>query len=335
MPTTSLDSSTIRQLQQLQQFLMRQTNSEPVASTSTTAGQDSVKFNKKLLDYDYDDEDDDDKIQSPRHSQQQQQTSTLDNSNISQLLNDPNVLRQLQNLQKLQQQEEKQSKLAEMRIQEEAFEKHLATVLKKLPFANECDLSRQDRNDHMYGMQNSNLTAMLQHQQQSGIGMMSNVIDQLDPEVELVSDDGKVEVINLDGNSRSPSIDRDRYGKRRRSRSRSRDRGGRDRRRRSRTRSRSPRSRRRGSSRDRDRGKDKEKERERKRKGLPDIKRDHLSGKYLTNFRKLNKLNFISLILFISFQQFAVLHYGLVICLNWFNRKNYLIRLQNMVMLSV
>lgn len=31
--------------------------------------------------------------------------------------------------------------------------------------------------------------------------------------------------------------------------------------------------------RDRDRGKDKEKERERKRKGLPDIKKEHLSGK--------------------------------------------------------
>lgn len=223
MPTTSLDSSTIRQLQQLQQFLMRQTTTEPIASTSTNSAmvQDSIKFNKKLLDYDYDDEEDDDKIQSPRQSQQQ--TTALDNSNISQLLNDPNVLRQLQNLQKLQQQEEKQSKLAEMRIQEEAFEKHLATVLKKLPFANECDLSRQDRNDQMYGMQNANLTAMLQQQQQqSAIGMMSNA--QLDPEVELVSDDGKVEVINLDG-SRSPSIDRDRYGKRsRRSRSRSRDR---------------------------------------------------------------------------------------------------------------
>lgn len=275
LPTTSqLDSSTIRQLQQLQQFLMRQTNSEPVASTSTNSliVQDSVKFNKKLLDYDYDDEDDDDKIQSPRLSQQQ----------LNQLINDPNVLRQLHNLQKLQQQEEKQTKLTELRIQEEAFEKHLATVLKKLPFANECDLSRQDRNDQIYGIQATNLSAMLQQQQQqqAAMGLLSNTIDQLDPEVELVSDDGKVEVINLDGNSRSPSIDRDRYGKRRRSRSRSRDR----RRRRSRSRSRSPR-RRRGSSRDRERGKDKEKERERKRKGLPDIKREHLSGKFYFNLK--------------------------------------------------
>ena len=54
-------------------------------------------------------------------------------NSLSLLLNDPNVLRQLQNLQKLKQQEEKQSKLTEMRLQEEAFEKHLATVLKVMP----------------------------------------------------------------------------------------------------------------------------------------------------------------------------------------------------------
>lgn len=265
------DPSTIRQLQQLQQFLIRQTNSEPIASTSSNsvAVQDSVKFNKKLLDYDYGDDEEEDKGNSPRQSQQQ---SSIDNNNISQLLNDPNVLRQLQNLQKLKQQEEKQSKLAEMRLQEEAFEKQLATMLKKLPFANECDLSRQE--SQIYGMQNPNLNAIIQ-QQQSAMGLLaSNANADLDPEVELVSDDGKVEVINLDGNSRSPSMDRDRYSKRRRSRSRSRDRLGR------RRRSRSPRTRRRANSRDRDRGKDKEKERDRKRRGLPDIKRDHLSGKH-------------------------------------------------------
>lgn len=265
------DSSTIRQLQQLQQILMRQTNNEPVASTSNNAVNDSVKFNKKLLDYDYGEDEDDDKNQSPR---QNQSSSSLDNSNISHLLNDPNVLRQLQNLQKLKQQEEKQSKLTEMRLQEEAFEKQLANMLKKLPFANECDL----KDSQMYGLHGQNLNAMIQQQQSTANMMASSSHDNHDPEVEFVSDDNnKVEVINLDGNSRSPSVDRDRY-KRRRSRSRSRDRSGR--RRRSRSRSRSPRNRRRGSSRDRDRNsKDKEKERERKRKGLPDIKREHLSGK--------------------------------------------------------
>lgn len=225
---SNIDPSTIRHLHQL--MMIRQKNNEPIASTSSNSGQDSVKFNKKLLDFDYgDDEDDDNKGQSPRQSQQQvQANSAIDNSSISQLLNDPNVLRQLHNLQKLKQIEDsKQSKLNEMRMQEEAFEKQLATMLKKLPFANECDLSRQE--NQMYAMQNANL-----NQNQNGpMYMTSSTVDQakIDPDVELVSDDGngKVEVINLDGNSRSPSVERDRYNKRRRSRSRSRDRRGRSR----------------------------------------------------------------------------------------------------------
>lgn len=81
IPTASqLDSSTIRQLQQLQQFLIRQTGTEssscggPSAgpsssSLASTANQDSIKFNKKLLDYDYgEDEDDDHKQLTPRGS---------------------------------------------------------------------------------------------------------------------------------------------------------------------------------------------------------------------------------------------------------------------------
>lgn len=178
----------------MQQLLIRQSNTEPVASTSGLGAVDSVKFNKQLLDYDYGDDEDEDKGNSPR---QQQQSSGLDNSNISQLLNDPNVLRQLQNLQKLKQQEEKQSKLAEMRMQEEAFEKHLATVLKKLPFANECDLSRQDRNDPLFGIQAANLNSLLQQQHAVGafgVSLGASGNDQRDNDVELVSDDGKVEV---------------------------------------------------------------------------------------------------------------------------------------------
>lgn len=54
----------------------------------------------------------------------------LQSSSISKLLNDPTVLRQLHELQKLKQQEDKQSKLMEMRKQEEAFEQHLTTVIK-------------------------------------------------------------------------------------------------------------------------------------------------------------------------------------------------------------
>lgn len=175
MNANAIDTSTIRHLQQL--MMMRQKNNEPIASTSgsmsAAAASDSVKFNKKLLDYDYGDDEDDDKGQSPRQSQQfSQSSSAIDNNNISQLLNDPNVLRQLHNLQKLKQMEEKQSKLAEMRMQEEAFEKQLATMLKKLPFANECDLSRQD--SAMFNMQSSSMNA----NQNGPMFMTSNAADQ-------------------------------------------------------------------------------------------------------------------------------------------------------------
>ncbi|XP_075169592.1 insulator su(Hw) mRNA adaptor isoform X2 [Haematobia irritans] len=173
----------------------------------------------------------------------------LSNNNLKQLLNDPNVLRQLQTLQNITKfkQEDKQHNL---RMQEEAFEKHLQNVLK-------------------------NSSAGPSNQESK--------------EVEFVSEEIGIEVINLDGNdSRSPTPDRDRYKRRRsrsRSRSRSRDRSGRrggGRRSRSRSRSRSPRSNRRRTSRDRDRNnrdkeKDREHERERRKKGLPDIKKEHLS----------------------------------------------------------
>lgn len=111
-----------------------------------------------------------------------------------------------------------------------------------------------------------------------------NMMDNKEQDVELIGDSGNAEIINLDGNSRSPTPNRH---KRRKSRSRSRDRDRRDRRRRSRSksrsrsRSRSPRSSRRRSSRDRLKEKEREKEREvekeRRRKGLPEIKKEHLS----------------------------------------------------------
>lgn len=101
-------------------------------------------------------------------------------------------------------------------------------------------------------------------------------------EIISLENKSKDEVINLDGNdSRTPSPANDRH-KRRRSISRSRDRmreRDRDRRRRSRSRSRTPRSRRR-PSRERERLKEREYDRERRRKGLPDIRKDHLSGEF-------------------------------------------------------
>lgn len=176
---------------------------------------------------------------------------------------------------------QKNTKLTEMRIQEEKFEKHLATVLKKLPFASECDLSKQpDYQSQMagpsmsYNTSNPNTLQYVQMQNEM-LGL-----SQADPEVEFVSSHEQGDVINVDVNeSRSSSRDRnERYNRRRRtSRSRSprdRVRGGRRRSSRSRSRSRSPRLRRRT---DREKEKEREYERERRRKGLPDVKKDHLS----------------------------------------------------------
>lgn len=176
------DSNTIRQLQQLQQLLIRQTSGEP----------SGTGFWDRILGQDSEDEDEDktNKKESP-HNQ-----PILEGNSISQLLKDPNVLQQLQTLQKLKQHEmeEKQTKLTEMRIQEEAFEKHLATVLKKLPFANECDLSRQpptemQGNSGMYGMSAAAMSSISNYMQSA------NMNDQNEPEVEFIAEEGKVEVL--------------------------------------------------------------------------------------------------------------------------------------------
>lgn len=344
MASNQLDSNTIRQLQQLQQLLMRQTggpgessnaNNNNPASGPSSMGQslhsDAVKFNKKLLDFDYGDNDNNDHggdhndpgssskgHQQHMHSLHQMppqygqpppplgpappgvgMSSVLGGNNITQLLQDPNVLLQLQTLQKLSsanEMEEKQTKLVEMRLQEEAFEKHLAKVLNKLPFANECDLSRGQHVD-LAQFAAAGGTAAAHAALMGGTAHQDQANN--DPEVEFIgASNSKMEIINLDGNdSRSPTPDRDRYRKNRRtSRSRSRERNsGRDRGRRrgSRSRSRSPR-RRRNSSRDRGSRSDghhrssrsekvaAEKEREayerdRRRKGLPDIRKEHLS----------------------------------------------------------
>uniref|UniRef100_A0A336K4H0 CSON015316 protein n=1 Tax=Culicoides sonorensis TaxID=179676 RepID=A0A336K4H0_CULSO len=260
-----LDQNTIRQLQQFQQMLIRQTSGE------TT----SVKFNKNLLDFDYGEEDED---HANHNASPHVSNSMPDPKSLTQILSDPNIVKHLQNIQILKQNEmenQKNTKLTEMRLQEEKFEKHLATVLKKLPFANECDLSKQSTTDYAlqsqssipYGMGTSAYNTMQYVQMQAEA---LNIPDP-DPEVQFVSSNDKDEVINLDANeSRSSSPRQDRY---RRRKSHSRERSKRDRRRRttSRSRSRSPRRSRRSRERER------EHEKERKRKGLPEIKKEHLS----------------------------------------------------------
>ncbi|EDV55418.1 splicing factor, arginine/serine-rich 15 isoform X1 [Drosophila erecta] len=200
-------------------------------------------------------------------------SNLLDEKKIKQLLNNPNVLRQLhtlQNFQNLKPQEENQKH----RYQDEALQQHFQNVMKGNA-----------------GMPPGMGMGM-------GMGMSMNDSMDLNKDVEFISEQQTIEVINLDGgDSRSPTPDRDRYKRSRRSsRSRSRTPRGRgagggtgnDRRRRgsrSRSRSRSPRSSRRRGSRDRDRmdrsnrdkERDREHERERRKKGLPDIKKEHLS----------------------------------------------------------
>jgi len=135
---------------------------------------------------------------------------------LTQLLSDPNVIKHLQNIQMLKQNElenQKNTKLTEMREREEKFEKHLATVLKKLPFASECDLSKQPPSDYPMPSQPTanpyvNLSTLQYVQMQSesvNVGAVN------DPEVEFVSTNDKDEVINLDANeSRSSSPRHDR-----------------------------------------------------------------------------------------------------------------------------
>ncbi|XP_017126003.1 SR-related and CTD-associated factor 4 isoform X2 [Drosophila elegans] len=200
----------------------------------------------------------------------------LSNNNLKQLLNDPNVLRQLQTLQNFQKFKHQEDQ--KHRYPDEALQQHFQNVMKG--------------------------NAGMPPGMGMGMGMGINLNDSMDlnKDVEFISEQQTIEVINLDGaDSRSPTPDRDRYKRSRRS-SRSRTRSprgrgsagaggggaGNDRRRRSsrsRSRSRSPRSSRRRTSRDRDRmdrsnrdkERDREHERERRKKGLPDIKKEHLS----------------------------------------------------------
>ncbi|XP_052863207.1 SR-related and CTD-associated factor 4 [Anopheles cruzii] len=301
--TKQLDPNTIRQLQQFQQILMRQTSGD-AAAAAAQASKDQVKFNKKLLDFDYGSEEEEDKSSpSVPHGGSGAagglpDLTQMPGGNIAQILSDPNVLKQLQNLQKLKQQEEKQSKLTEMRLQEEKFEKHLASVLMKLPFANECDLSRQPPIDLNAGHSSAKDVDTDNDVAITGVEILGDPM----PMGGGSSGRGGGGGGNVGGGGGSGNNDRYKSSSsssRRKSRSRSpRDRrggggsgGGASSSRRgrasrshsrSRSASRSPRSSRRRSSRDRgssnkEREREKEHERERKRKGLPEIKKEHLS----------------------------------------------------------
>lgn len=225
---------------QYQQMMLQQQSSN----------MDAVKFNNQLLEYDYGSDGDEDKgdagqmMSHQQHQLQMQPVLQFPFNNFTKCLEDPNIIKQLQNIKQMDMQR----------------------YLSEMP-----------------GGSNS----MIDSQQSQGSGVtLANInslrglppaTDKQDQDVELIGDIMPAEIIPVSSRSptpnrhkrrksRSRSRDKNRYGRRRRSRSKSR----------SRSYSRSPRNKRR-SSRDRAKEKEREIEKERKRKGLPDIKKDHIS----------------------------------------------------------
>lgn len=97
-----------------------------------------------------------------------------------------------------------------------SLKKKICLFLQKLPFANECDLSKQSTNDYSlqsqssapYGMGTSAYNTLQYVQMQAESANMTDP----DPEVQFVSSNDKDEIINLDANeSRSSSPRHDRY----------------------------------------------------------------------------------------------------------------------------
>ncbi|XP_014233999.1 splicing factor, arginine/serine-rich 15 [Trichogramma pretiosum] len=142
-------------LMHLQQLLLKKQE----AASNEASQSSSVKFDKKLLDFDYGEEEDDDISTSPKLSQNalaqhNAMTSATNNlESLGLLLTNPEVLRQIQALQQTMQNsthsaqnemEEKMRKLQQMKQQEEEFDKHLAQTVPTLPFASECELKPSD-----------------------------------------------------------------------------------------------------------------------------------------------------------------------------------------------
>lgn len=223
------------------------------SSMDQLTGMDSIKFNNQLLEYDYGSDGDEDKgdaaqMTSHQHQQHQMQMPTVlpyPFNSFSKCLEDPNILKQLQNIKQIDMQR----------------------YLNEMPSASNAMMDAQQS-------QNTGITLANINNLRGPPPMIDNSKDQ---DVELVGDIMPAEIIPVSSRSptpnrhkrrksRSRSRDKNRYGRRRRSRSKSR----------SRSYSRSPRNKRR-SSRDRLKEKEREIEKERRRKGLPDIKKDHLS----------------------------------------------------------
>jgi RNA-binding protein 16 len=239
---------------QFQQLMMQQQSA--VDSAVAGASHDSVKFNKQLLEFDYGSDGDEDKTDMMQMQQYQVAMSSSAMPlpyQFSKVLEDPNILKQLQNIKNID----------------------VQRYLNEMPGTAGVSNDMNTQPMHGSGLTLANINSLRGPQT---INLIDNSKDQ---DVEFIGG-GDAEVIPVSSRSptpkhtsskrrRSRSYSRERYGRRRRSRSRSRS---------TRSRSRSPRNRRR-SSRDRPRDKEREKQREiekeRRRKGLPDIKKDHLS----------------------------------------------------------
>lgn len=211
---------------------------------------ESMKFNNQLLDYDYGSDGDEDKgdaaqMMSHQHQHPMQMPAVLPYPyNFTKCLEDPNVLKHLQTIKQMD----------------------VQRYLNDMPGASNSMMDPQQ--SQTTGITLANINNL------RGPPPMN---DNKDQDVELVGDIMPAEIIPVSSRSptpnrhkrrksRSRSRDKNRYGRRRRSRSKSR----------SRSYSRSPRNKRR-TSRDRAKEKEREVDRERKRKGLPDIKKEHLS----------------------------------------------------------
>lgn len=180
------------------------------------------------------------------HQQQHQMQPVLQFpfNNFTKCLEDPNIIKQLQNIKQMDMQR----------------------YLSEMPGASNSMMDPQQSQGSGITLANIN-----------SLRGLPPTTDKQDQDVELIGDIMPAEIIPVSSRSptpnrhkrrksRSRSRDKNRYGRRRRSRSKSR----------SRSYSRSPRNKRR-SSRDRVKEKEREIEKERRRKGLPDIKKNHLS----------------------------------------------------------
>lgn len=264
---TEMLNATNLQKFQYQQLMLQQQQSMDATGVGAS-GLDSIKFNKQLLEFDYGSEGDEDKTDGMQNLQMQYQSAMTSSTmptlpyQFNKVLEDPNIIKQLQNI------------------------KNIERYLNEIPsnivnVANNSMDMNVTQPVHSSGLTLANINNLRGPQT---INLIDNSKDQ---DVEFVGGDTMMMSEVIPVSSRSPTPKHSSSSKRRRSRSYSRERysrrGRRSRSRSTRSRSRSPRSSRRRSSRDRDRPRDKEREKqreiekERRRKGLPDIKKDHLS----------------------------------------------------------